>query len=92
MPQFRYDGPAHVFKKSEDDKGTLRGEIGSFSQELVDRYTNPKQGQMQHRFTKASDLSAGAVEDAKDVEPHTALPTVGFAGGVDETRIPATKK
>lgn len=68
MPRARYDGPADVFKLSEEDKGTVRGAIGSFPQEVMDRYSSgDNKNTDTHYFTKESELKAGEVEQAKVV-------------------------
>ena len=72
MPQFRYEGFAHIFKKDEDDPGTKMGAIGTFSNDLVARYS--AQG---HRFTPVNDLKASEVAQAKEVAKEPVAATTG---------------
>lgn len=67
MPRARYDGPAHVFKLNEDDKGTKRGEIGNFPKSVMDHYSQEGKGTDIHSWTLESDLNAGAVKEADAV-------------------------
>ncbi len=77
MPQFRYEGFAHLFKKDEDDPGTKMGAIGTFSNDLVKEYT--ARG---HRFTPVDDLKPSEVAQAKEV----AKEPIAAATGEDTSR------
>jgi len=76
MPEFRYDGPSHLFKKTEDDEGVRRGATGNFAQALVDRYT--EQG---HRFTPVSALKSSEAEAAKAASKGSVVETKAVSVG-----------
>lgn len=70
MPQYRYDGPSHVLKMDEDDKGVAKGGLGTYSAAFVKRMTDSG-----HRFTEGESLNNNQMEAAKAVNRKHGSPT-----------------